>query len=132
MKITADTNVLLRALVRDDVVQAKAASRCLREAELIAVPLACLCELVWVLRRVYGFQRNDILLALRTVLEVENVAVNRAAADAGVAAFQNGGDFADGVMAWDGEWLGGESFVSFDKKAVAVLKKQGIAARLLA
>lgn len=132
VKITADTNVLLRALVRDDVVQAKAASRCLREAELIVVPLACLCELVWVLRRVYGFQRNDILLALRTVLEVENVAVNRAAADAGVAAFQNGGDFADGVMAWDGEWLGGESFVSFDKKAVAVLKKQGIAARLLA
>ena len=129
MKITADTNILLRVLVRDDAAQARAASRILREAELIALPLACLCELVWVLRRVYGFQRDDILLALQTVLEVENVAVNRAAADAGVATLRNGGDFADAVIAWDGAWLGGESFVSFDRKAVAVLKKQGIAAR---
>jgi len=129
VKITADTNILLRVLVRDDAAQARAASRILREAELIALPLACLCELVWVLRRVYGFQRDDILLALQTVLEVENVAVNRAAADAGVATLRNGGDFADGVIAWDGAWLGGESFVSFDRKAVAVLKKQGIAAR---
>ncbi len=131
MKITADSNILLRALVRDDAAQARAASRILREAELIAVSLACLCELVWVLRRVYRFQRDEILLALETVLEVENVAVNHAAADAGIAALRNGGDFADGVIAWDGEWLGGQSFVSFDKKAVAVLKKQGIAARLL-
>jgi len=131
VKITADTNILLRVLVRDDAAQARAASRILREAELIALPLACLCELVWVLRRVYGFQRDDILLALQTVLEVENVAVNRAAADAGVANLRNGGDFADGVIAWDGAWLGGESFVSFDRKAVGVLKKQGIAARLI-
>jgi predicted nucleic-acid-binding protein len=131
VKITADTNILLRALVRDDAVQARAASRILLEADLIALPLACLCELAWVLRRVYRFQRDEILLALQTVLEVDNVAVNRAAADAGVAALRNGGDFADGVIAWDGEWLGGESFISFDKKAVAVLKKQGIAARLL-
>jgi predicted nucleic-acid-binding protein len=131
VKITADTNMLVRALVRDDAAQARAASRVLREAELIALPLACLCELAWVLRRVYGFQRDEILLALQTVLEVENVAVNRAAADVGVATLRAGGDFADGVIAWDGAWLGGESFVSFDKRAVNVLKKQGIAARLL-
>jgi predicted nucleic-acid-binding protein len=30
-----------------------------------------------------------------------------------------GGDFADGAIAWEGRWLGGETFVSFDKKAVA-------------
>ncbi len=131
VKITADTNILLRALVRDDAAQARAASRILREAALIALPLTCLCELAWVLRRVYGLQRDEILLALETVLEVENVSVNRAAADAGVAALRAGGDFADGVIAWDGAWLGGESFVSFDKRAVNVLKKQGIAARLL-
>jgi predicted nucleic-acid-binding protein len=131
VKITADTNMLVRALVRDDAAQARAASRVLREAEIIALPLACLCELAWVLRRVYGFQRDEILLALQTVLEVENVAVNRAAADVGVATLRAGGDFADGVIAWDGAWLGGESFVSFDKRAVNVLKKQGIAARLL-
>jgi predicted nucleic-acid-binding protein len=131
VKVTADTNILIRALVRDDAVQARAASRVLRDAEIIALPLACLCEMVWVLRRVYGFKRDEILLALQTVLEVENVTVNRAAADAGITTLQNGGDFADGVIAWDGAWLGGESFVSFDRRAVNVLKKQGIAARLL-
>jgi predicted nucleic-acid-binding protein len=131
VKITADANILVRALVRDDAAQARIAFRILREAELIAVPLACLCELVWVLRRVYRFQRTEIVRALETLLEAGNLALNRAAADAGLAALRSGGDFADGVIAWDGAWLGGESFVSFDKKAVNVLKKQGIAARLL-
>jgi predicted nucleic-acid-binding protein len=41
------------------------------------------------------------------------------------------GDFADGVIAYEGAWLGGETFVSFDKKAVALLKAQGQTARWL-
>jgi len=52
MKITADTNVLIRSVVGDDVVQARAAAKMLREAELIAVALASLCEFVRVLRKV--------------------------------------------------------------------------------
>jgi hypothetical protein len=35
------------------------------------------------------------------------------------------------VIAYEGHWLGGETFVSFDKKAVALLKAQGQQARLL-
>ena len=42
-----------------------------------------------------------------------------------------GGDFADGVIAYEGGWLGAETFVSFDKKAVETLKAQGVAARML-
>ena len=42
MRITADTNVLLRAVVADDKKQAEAAARILKEAELIAVTLPCL------------------------------------------------------------------------------------------
>ena len=42
-----------------------------------------------------------------------------------------GGDFADGVIAYEGQWLGAETFVSFDRKAVEMLKAQGVAARLL-
>lgn len=42
-----------------------------------------------------------------------------------------GGDFADGIMAHEGNWLGGETFVSFDKQAVTLLKQQGQAAKLL-
>ena len=42
-----------------------------------------------------------------------------------------GGDFADGVIAYEGSWLGGETFVSFDKAAVTLLTAQGQSARLL-
>ena len=41
-----------------------------------------------------------------------------------------GGDFADGVIAFDGRWLGGETFISFDEKAVKLLDDQGTAVRL--
>jgi predicted nucleic-acid-binding protein len=48
-----------------------------------------------------------------------------------LALLDAGGDFADGVIAYDGTWLGAETFVSFDKKAVSLLKKQERATRLL-
>lgn len=131
MKVTVDTNVMLRAFLRDDAAQARAASRLLREADLIAVSLSTLCELVWVLHRLYRLQREEIADLLEALMNTENVVINRAAASAGLATYRAGGDFADGVIAWDGEWLGGESFLSFDKKAVSILKKQGMAARLL-
>ncbi|HTX41213.1 MAG TPA: type II toxin-antitoxin system VapC family toxin [Acidobacteriaceae bacterium] len=131
MKATADTNILLRAFLRDDAAQARTASRILREADIIAVPLSCLCELVWVLRRVYRLRREEIADLLEALLNTHNVAVNRAAASAALSVYRAGGDFADGVIAWEGEWLGGETFVSFDKKAVAAMRKQGISARLV-
>ena len=51
MNITVDTNILVRVVVRDDEKQARAAAKILKEAELIAVSLPCMCEVVWVLRR---------------------------------------------------------------------------------
>ena len=131
MKITVDTNVLVRAVVRDDERQARTASKLLKEAELIAVSLPCLCEFVWVLRRVYNFAQQDISAALEALLNASNVAVNRPAADAGLAVLKEGRAFADGLIAYEGNWLGGETFVSFDKKAVSLVVKQGQQARLL-
>ena len=116
MKITVDTNVLVRSAVRDDVTQANAADEAPKAASLIAVPLACLCEFVWVLRRVYRFDPADIAVAIRALLATGNVVTNRPAADSGLAVLEVGGDFADGVIAYEGNWLGGETFVSFDKK----------------
>jgi predicted nucleic-acid-binding protein len=132
MKITADTNVLVRAAVRDDAKQGRAAARLLKEAELIAVSLPCLCEFVWVLDRVYGIARKDIRTALDALLNAGNVVVDRPAVDAGLAVFDAGGDLADGLIAYEGSWLGGETFVSFDTKAVALLARQGHSAKLLA
>ena len=131
MKIAVDTNVLVRAVVLDDPAQASRAAQTLTDAEWIAVALPCLCEFVWVLLRVYGFQPADAAAAIRTLLAAANVEVNRPAVEAGLSALEAGGDFADGVIAYEGRWLGGETYVSFDQKAVAVLTAQGHRARLL-
>ena len=131
MKVTVDTNVLVRAVVRDDPAQASVAAKVLTDADLIAVALPCLCEFVWVLRRVYDFQPSDAATAIRALIAAANVEVNRPAVEAGLSALEAGGDFADGVIAYEGNWLGGKTFVSFDKKAVALLTAQGQSARLL-
>jgi predicted nucleic-acid-binding protein len=84
-----------------------------------------------VLRKVYDFPPSDIAAAIRALLASANVEANRPAVEAGLSVLEAGGDFADGVMAYEGHWLGGETFVSFDKKAVALLTAQGQSARLL-
>jgi predicted nucleic-acid-binding protein len=132
MKVIADTNLLVRIIVRDDNTQAPAAAKLLEAAEVIALAIPCLCELVWVLDRGYRFSKPDIVNALETLLAAANVIFDRPAVEAGLAVLRDGGDFADGLIAHEGSWLGGETFVSFDKKAVAVLTKQGRRAKLLA
>lgn len=130
-KVAVDTNVLVRAVVCDDPVQASIAAQILTDAEVIAVALPCLCEFVWVLQRVYGLQAADAAAAIRALLASANVQVNRPAVEAGLRLLDAGGDFADGVIAYEGQWLGGETFVSFDKKAIALLTEQGQSTRLL-
>jgi predicted nucleic-acid-binding protein len=132
MSITVDTNVLLRAVLDDDPTQHRESVEVLENAELVAVSLQSLCEFAWVLERSYGVARPDIAASIRTVLDMRNVAVNRPAAEAGLGMLEAGGDFADGVIAYDGRWLGGKTFVSFDQKAVKLLAAHGQGARLLA
>ncbi|CAZ15831.1 type II toxin-antitoxin system VapC family toxin [Xanthomonas albilineans] len=131
MKVTADTNVLLRTIVEDDEIQTKRAVELLETADMVAVSLQTLCEVVWVLRGRYGVERTDVAAAIRTLLDTRNVVTNRPAAEAGLKLLDAGGDFADGVIAFDGTWLGAETFVSFDKKAVSLLIKHGQSALLL-
>lgn len=131
MKISVDTNVLARAVLQDDAKQGRAASQLLREASLIAVSLPCLCELVWILRRGAKLSKEDVAVTIRDLLDAGNVVMNRPAVEAGLAILEAGGDFADGIMAYEGIWLGGEIFVSFDKQAVELLMQQGQAAQLL-
>jgi predicted nucleic-acid-binding protein len=131
MKVTADTNVLIRAAVQDDLHQARRAAKILAEADLVAVPVPVLCEFVWVLRRGYRKSATDVSDAIRRLMRSPNVVMNRTAVEAGLSALDAGGDFADGAIAHEGEWLGAEEFVSFDSKAVSLLQAQGSRARLL-
>ena len=130
MKITADTNVLVRDLVEDDAEQSRAAQAILKRAEVVAISIAALCELVWVLSQAYEISLDDVAEAIRHLINSENVVVNRPLAEAGLAFLDAGGDFADGIIAHEGNWLGAETFVSFDKKAVKLIEAGGGLARL--
>ncbi len=131
MSVTADTNVLVRAIVIDDPEQSRAASLELQQAEIVVVSVAALCEFVWVLRKSYKFANDDVAHAIRLLIGSENVRANRPAIDAGLAMLDAGGDFADGVIAFEGEQFGAATFLSFDRKAVTLLESQGRRARLL-
>ena len=131
MKILADTNVLLRAVMADDEPQSKLAIETLESAETVSVSVQSLCEFAWVLDQRYSAARADIASAIRRLIDTRNVVVNRPAAEAGLSMLDAGGDFADGVIAFEGDWLGAETFVSFDRKAVSLLSAQGRKTRLL-
>lgn len=132
MRITADTNVLVRAIVADEPKQARAAQAALTDAELIAITPPTMCELTWVLSRGYGIPVADIALAIRRLIASAKVVVNRPAVEAGLALMDQGGDFADGIIAFEGAALGGATFATFDKDAARRLKQLGRDCILLA
>ncbi|MBV8798203.1 MAG: type II toxin-antitoxin system VapC family toxin [Alphaproteobacteria bacterium] len=125
MKITPDTNVLVRVLVSDDPKQSRSAEAMLENAELVALTLPALCECVWVLSRGYTIESEAIADRIRKMTTSANVVANRAAVDAGLQMMADGGDFADGVIAYEGRWSGGETFVTFDKRAAKLLEAHG-------
>jgi len=131
MRITADTNVLVRALTGDNAQQSKAAQTALKRADAVVLAIPALCELVWVLSQGYKISSREIAEAIRRLINGANVAVNRPAAEAGLALLDAGGDFADGAIAYEGSWLGSDAFVSFDRKTVKLMDAQGGSARLL-
>jgi predicted nucleic-acid-binding protein len=131
MKITADTNVLVRAITGDNARQSKVAQTELAGADVVALALPALCELVWVLSQGYKIPSAEIAETIRLLMNGANVVVNRPAAEAGLAVLDAGGDFADGIIAYEGNWLGADTFISFDKKAVKLMEDQGESVRLL-
>ncbi len=128
MRITADTNILVRVITGDDARESRLAEAQLADADLVALPLTMLCELVWVLARGYKIPLAEIAVAISRLVNAANVAVDRRAVAAGLAMLQAGGDFADGVIAHEGIGLGGDIFVSFDRRAVRALTAHGRAA----
>ncbi len=130
MKITPDTNVLVRILVGDNAEQSKAAEALLKKADVIAISISALCELVWVLSRGYKTSAENIAASIRHLINASNAVVDRPSAEAGLAMLEAGGDFADGVIAHEGNWLGADTFVSFDRKAVKLIEAGGGSARM--
>lgn len=131
MKFIADTNVLLRITLRDDTDQARVAQDALRQATLLTISLPTFCEFAWVLGQGYKQKPAQIALAIETFLEIQIVETDRSSVEAGLAMLKLGGDFADGVIAFEGMRAGGEIFLTFDRLASRLLSQSGTKTRFL-
>lgn len=127
MKITVDTNVIVRLFVDDDDSQASRAAAAVAGHERVALPITALCEAVWVWRSVYRYKRDAVREALLALLDLPSVVVDRPAMTAGLAFLAAGADFADGVIAFEGRVLGGDTFVTFDAGAALAARRTGLA-----
>lgn len=107
-----DTNVVVRLIVKDDSEQRAAARALLRDG--IFVSHAVLMEAEWVLRSVYGFDRQTIGEALSDLLALAGVdtadtELLRWALDR----YRAGADWADMLHLIDARGKG--AFVTFDR-----------------
>ena len=130
MNVTADTNLLCRLVLNDDPVQKGAVEQTFERADLIVIVLASLCEVCWVLRAQFGVKREHIADAMRQLLLIPRIDVDKDAAGAGIEFLDLGGDFADGLIAFEGRRRGGKVFLSFDRGALRRLRRLGFAAEM--
>ena len=131
MKITPDTNVLLRAILGDDALQTPKARELLESAEEVVLTFLVLAELDWVLRKQAKWSREAVAATIGGLLAKPNVRGHRWTIDEGLAALSAGADFADGVIAYDGAWQRGDTFATFDQRAASVMQARGSSVLLL-
>jgi len=116
VRIALDTNVLVRYLTWDDDIQSPLAAKTIEDAETVVVSAIVLCETVWVLERAYKLKAKEIAKTLREFVESETVAVDRPLAEAGLAALESGGDFADGLILFEADRAKVDQSVTFDQQ----------------
>lgn len=118
-----DTNVLVRYLVQDDPKQSPVATKyiethCTNDAPCFVGHIT-LCELAWVLERLYNQDRSAIATVIEELLQIgqleilEPQVVWRALSDYK----QSNADFPDHLLARVNELNGCNSTVTFDRKA---------------
>lgn len=69
----ADTNLIVRFLVKDDENQARKVKQLLDKGEILFINDVVLSELYWVLIHVYEYSKNDFVIALDALLEMRNI-----------------------------------------------------------
>lgn len=118
--IGLDTNVLVRYLTQDDPRQARRATAVIengvRRGERFFLGTVVLCELVWVLRGAYDFNKETIVSVLDRILATEQFDIGekdlvRVAAEE----YRSGqGDFADYLIGQANREAGCEFTATFD------------------
>lgn len=120
--IGVDTNVLVRYLTQDEPDQCARANdlietQCTRQ-QPGRVTIVVLCELVWVLRGAYRYDKTLAVTVLEQILATAELTVEQEAiASHALSAYRHGhADFADYVIAYGNQAAGCESTYSFDRK----------------
>lgn len=117
-----DTNVLLRYLVEDDPAQVRSAARFFARKCSVEDPCfinrIVLCEVVWVLSRIYRFTRDQIAATLEHLLNTRELLIEDYNEVAGALRdFREGVDFADALAARINRRMGCDYTATFDRKA---------------
>jgi len=130
-----DTNVLVRYLVEDDPAQLAAArrliGRCVSEGLTLFVPVTVVLELEWVLRKSFGFGKDDVLLALSHLFSAAELSIeSERALEVALQLFRQGSaDFADCLRIALAVQAGEQPLWTFDKGAANVEGAQLLAKR---
>lgn len=116
--LVADTNVWARALLNDDVSEARKARKALADARAqggVFVPLVVFAELAWVLRG--KWDRDRVLAGLEGLLMTRGVVVEASGlAHKAIECVRDGhGGIADHLIAQIGFANGAEEIITFDK-----------------
>ncbi len=116
-----DTNVLVRYLTADEPRQLAAAERVIEEEAAAGEPIfltaIVLCELVWVLSKVYEQGKAQVVRTLEAILTTEQFRLEHdALVRRAVAAWRGGkGNFADYLIGEIGREAGCRDTVTFDR-----------------
>jgi predicted nucleic-acid-binding protein len=121
--IGLDTNVLVRYIMQDDIVQSALATRLLESltAETPGfVPLIAVVELAWVLSSAYELDNNQLVTAFEALLRTKEIVVERAETVwKALRVFGNSkADFADCLIERSAAAAGCERTMTFDRGAV--------------
>ena len=121
-----DTNVLVRFLVRDHLVQLASATRLISPAiqagEVLFVPITVALELEWVLRSNFGFSKTTVTHAIAQLLSsTELVFESESALEIALVLYaQSGADFSDCLHVALTRQAGKGPLWTFDKAASRV------------
>ena len=125
-----DTNVLVRALVQDDAVQARSAAESLGSG-IVYIPVTVILELEWILRSRYGCSSTLIADAIDKLAHLENAIVGeQEAVIVAARRLRLGWEFADALH--HALANGCDEFVTFDRSLARRAKRDATALKVVA
>lgn len=119
--VIIDTNVLVRYLLNDDIHQNAIACQYLDNKEIeCVIPMMVFCEIDWLLRKKVKIPRMEIVEFFERLIKKPNIVFDKQALEIGLYFLKKGGDFADGLIAYQTMGYDNATLLTFDKKAQTI------------